>query len=197
MADYYILSPEQDSVLHRVARDGTLLASFGSHRLEEDEQVLLSAFARETIRFRQNTGRLYCDEARGSVVLFHNGLLYVRAFSAAGEPLWETRLSDYRRTHHLRRGERISIAPDPESGTRNSGSIFAVLDDETIALTLHEISMRDGAYASRLELRLLSLADGRELKRITDSPATLVGVTDSLVYGSTDEPIPRILAFSR
>lgn len=192
---YYILAPDESAVLHRVARDGTVIASFGSPLFEADADLAMSPTLEEVLRIRQNTGRIHCSEAQGSVVLFHNSLPIVRAFSDGGQLLWHTELLDYHTVRHVKRGRFIQLAPDPETGTAHTGEGMAPLDEETIAITLAEGALLRGSE-SELEVRLISLIDGREVRRLP-SPVVFDGITDLLIYGHVYDPIPRIMAYDR
>jgi len=116
----------------------------------------------------------------------------VRRFDREGALLWEAALADYHQVRDVRTPDESEwmIAPDPASGTAHSGRAITAGPDGTIILTLYEGSAEGG----RFEVRVLSAADGSELRR-ADSPAIIVAVTGAGTTGYVNAPVPGVLRF--
>lgn len=191
---YYIVNPHGPNVLSRLGPNGDRLTGFGETTGYVDPSLFPGANAAD-YRFRQDKAHLYCDAARDIIMLAHHSTPTVRAFTRHGKPLWRTTLRDYRQGGFApvrgRPGSYVQTG-DAKTGTMHSTTVVFPVVDGVIALSMLEQPVLRRA-GTKYELRLLSVQNGRELRKIM-TPERVVGLTRTHVYTYSDDPYPRIMA---
>jgi len=192
--DFFLLTPNASEVVVRLDSTGQVVRRFGKQIGIPQEEARLGWYARGTV-IQYNQGELACMPAAHAVVLLHRLLPLVRAFSPDGAVLWETRLADYHqsRPEFYRGGPQVYRAPDPKSGTANSGCGIAPVDDRMLVITLCEYGP---SIETEFEFRFLSSGDGQELGR-PPAPAVLSAIAARTGYGHVGEPYPKVVLFRR
>src|SRR5690606_1429260 len=165
----FVLFPSDEGAIHEVDAAGDVVRSFGSMEPVPEETTDRELRQNPLQREMVNRGELRCDAASGTLVLLHQYLPLVRAFTADGRPLWRAVLSGYRPIRWIwspgedgRPGARMGV--DPATGTAHTGAALAITDDGRIIATLSETGY---GVEPRLEARVLRLSDGKEIERAT------------------------------
>jgi hypothetical protein len=183
----FLLSAQENGVIHEIAPDGTILRSFGESTIEIPEE--LSGHV-PLMRDNAARGRLVCASDPPAVVLVPEMISRVQAFDPDGALLWSRNLADYRqREWKLSPQNGVRMAPDPTSGSAHTAVDVSLPGNDLIAITLHEGSVANPE--GTLELRTLSLADGseREPRNVT---GILAAVRHRLEYRYVKNPFPQI-----
>lgn len=187
----YLLRLRADSVITVIDNGGTVVDAWGSMIQPEPGHDLPPDEIREEL---DNRAHVLCDPEARTVTVFHERIPLVRQFSAAGDSVWSTILSDYHQVRDVHTPDESGwmSAPDPESGTAHSGRSIAAGADGTLVLTLYEGSAEGGSF----EARVLSRSSGEELRRL-DIPLTIAAVSGTAVIGYVNSPVPRVLRYDR
>lgn len=179
--DFFLLTPNASEVIVRLDSTGQVVRRFGKQiGISQEEEARLGRHAPGAV-VHYNQAELACVPAAHAVVLLHRLLPLVRAFSPDGAALWETRLADYHqsRPEFFRGGLQVYWAPDPKSGTANSGCGITPVDDRMLVITLCEFGP---SIETEFEFRFLSSVDGQELGR-APAPAVLTTMAGRTGYG--------------
>ncbi len=189
---HYLLNPQETGIIHEFDEAGVLrsfapIAGDIPPELSRHESMLREGYAR---------GRLLCTSSPDVIVVLHEQLPLLRAFSPDGERLWETTLANYHAIHWelTENGRGLRAGPDPESNTAHSGTFLARLGGDVLAVTLHEGSLANPEGV--LETRRISLSDGRESEASAAS-FIVVAERDSLTYGYMQHPYPKVVVSPR
>ena len=184
-------------LIQEIGVDGSVTRSFGA--LEPVDQEARSAMQGAEGIQKEWTNRaiLACDPSTQSIVLLHQYIPLVRAFSPDGRERWRTTLTDY----HAMRWERspkngstgLRVAPDPTTGTIHNAVALGPAEPGRIVVTLAEGAISPSA-PQRIEIRFLDARTGREIERL-DAPVVIAAVKGGRTYGYTDEPYPRVVVY--
>jgi hypothetical protein len=186
----YLLAPEDGLLIHAVDRSGQLRNSFAP-----PAQEVAAEYARHAALLTESyaRGRLLCNESPALVLVVHEHLPDVRAFTPEGVLVWTTQLQDYRRLQWelVEDGRGLRMRGDPETGTSHTARYLGSLNADTVVVTLSESGLANPE--GQLSIRLLSITDGNEIGEWY-SPVVLAGVHAGRWYGYRDLPYPALLA---
>lgn len=186
----YLLAPDNGLLIHEVDQSGRVKNSFAP-----PAQTIAAEYTRHAALLTESyaRGRLRCSESPAMVLVVHEHLPDVRAFTPEGVLVWSTQLQDYRRLQWelVDGGGGLRMRGDPETGTSHTARYLGILNADTVVVTLSESGLEnpDG----QLSIRLLSLTDGKEFGE-WNTPVVLAGVHAGRWYGYRDLPYPALLA---
>ena len=183
-----------EHLLHEIDDGGKIVKSFGSfEKVRKTLRDQLGALW-HGVRGFYNRGKIACHSDPELIVLVHEPLPLVRAFSPGGERQWRTILLDYHRYQWMMgpSGGEPMIVPDMSTGTGHRATGVATTSDGKVIITLREGTV--GGSAGTFQSRVLDLDDGIESLR---APArmTIVSVRGGKIYGFVLEPFPQVFVF--
>ena len=193
-ATYYLLAPDSAAVLHHIDAQGSLLRSVGKPFPLPTAEQQLPANWQSVLLMLRNRGKLVCAPARNTIVVVNETEPVVRAFRPDGSLLWETEVANHRSMRHvmLAPGGPMRSAPDPETQTAQFALTAVLVDSTTLAVSYQEDMFRFSTdFQARYEVRLLSLASGREFQR-AQAPGALAGISRDQVFAIAKDPFPHI-----
>ncbi len=185
---FLVLSLQDGSVVQHLDQSGAHVDSFGSpletpFRLAERWRSMTDGYSAN--------GRMLCLPEHNRVIILSTILPEVRAFDIDGHLIWQTELSEYRRTMPTQNPSgSVSMRPDPKSGTTHIG-VGAWERDGIVGLQLIEMGLK-GPSEGTSEVRFLDLATGNELGRQRPAPR-VAAWHDSTFVAWENSPFPRIM----
>jgi len=177
-------------LVHEIGPDGRILRSFGEREQPKGRLAREMGMSDHLL----NQAELACDESVDAVVLAHNFVPLVRAYSSDGTALWRTELTEYHQQGFQRVDQGCCTLgiPNRSSGTYHMTVSALSARDGTLLLSLRESRPK---AASSYELRRLDSRTGTEAGRLS-IPGKLMAVANGLGYFAVTRPFPRILVYS-
>jgi hypothetical protein len=191
---YLLLSPTSGTVIQELDHSGRVLRDFGMPVEPDPESLRLLPQHRSMLTDASNRGRLACDQRSRRIVLAHEEVPIVRAFSPDGEELWRRVMPDY---HPIRYAPgsapgRIQRGTNQSTNTAHIATAVTVSARGELIVTLHEGSLANPA--GRLEGRVFDLMTGAEIARRI-IPVTIVAVRERSSIGFTQDPFPQVRVY--
>jgi hypothetical protein len=195
----FVHTPRHESILGEmeVGGEDELIRGFGDRLTVKDNDDIAHLWDHpimgDGLRSWQNRGQLLCVASPPTFVVVPHSMPWVRAFHASGRALWRWDLDDFRKTHYWAPGGGAAVAHgvDPRTGTVHQLQAVALLDSKTFAASYRESSLTD--HEGVLEVRVLSLGDGRELLRVRNARLAIAGVTaEGHLVGFSNYPFPHL-----
>jgi len=184
---------ESGAFLHRLSRDGAILAPFGE-RLFEGSHAWNATLTQGSLLCMPESGRVLYAGMMGDLV----------TYAVGGGVVWHRKILDFYPIliERARGGIDFTYAPPPHNQATYPVGVF-LLDDTYVLLQLNrqERTTRDGAivvdmYAG-IDSRIIRTSDGAEVGRQSDLPRVL-SLRDgrALVMGLDPEPWVEVRALS-
>jgi hypothetical protein len=147
-----------------------------------------------TVQFYYNQAMMTCDAATGTIVLLHEQVPIVRAFSIDGGLRWRALLADYhgRELYRSPMGNGFGVRIDEDYGDAHAGAAVAVAPNGRVVVTLWRGSPED--REGSIEARILDLSTGRETSRSVPV-ARFVRFDRGRSYGFTQYPYPKVTVY--
>jgi hypothetical protein len=194
----FVLGIGQPKLIHELDPNGRVVRSFGDPLpLDAEVRRGFSPAGLQRLTGMYNSGHLACDARAERVYLLHDQRALVRAFSAAGQSLWQATLADALkgRVMPAHGGAGIVTAPDTETGAIGGPADITVGADGTIVVSVGEFGVQDdGGTGERYEVRRLRAADGVQIAR-TAARGRISAIQGRRRYASVQSPIPSVFLY--
>ncbi|MEX1257118.1 MAG: hypothetical protein WEG36_05825 [Gemmatimonadota bacterium] len=184
-------------MMHELGDDGRGARSFGEPpELAVAEGVV--GVAREIVMEMWSSGRLFCDEASGT--LLEVGISHPRAqlYDLDGTPRWTIELADlyFLLPNVSSDGRGVGYRQDEERGTHILRSVLPWRPGEILLQYSFAHPGAESGPVAAVESRLLTVADGGEVARTRSLPEFIAASGDRYVQIER-EPFPRVLLVQR
>lgn len=190
----FVLLARRDTVLHELDASGRISRSFGAAERPDNDVARRMASSLPTVQFYYNQAMMTCDAATGTIVLLHEQVPIVRAFSIDGGLRWRALLADYhgRELYRSPMGNGFGVRIDEDYGDAHAGAAVAVAPNGRVVVTLWRGSPED--REGSIEARILDLSTGRETSRSVPV-ARFVRFDRGRSYGFTQYPYPKVTVY--
>jgi hypothetical protein len=181
----------EDGLIDEIDMNGNVVRTFGSSEAPAPPNTVDDRIARSLRAFHE-LAMISCDAGSGTILLLHENVPIVRAFTVEGEPRWRSVLADYHGREVFAEGGGIRIRNTAPEGKPHGGVAIAVMDHDQVLVSLWRGSAKD--REGLVDGRILDLETGAELRRI--SPRNrLALVTGDKYYAIDQYPEPKVLRY--